>query len=113
LWLSGIFYYSARWFEIIVSGWIVLEITGSAFLVGLSGFFRVLPMLIFGLLFGALADRFRQIDVLIAIHATSLLAALVLIGAFMLDTAPTWLIFLMIAIIGAGTAADFSARRTL
>jgi hypothetical protein len=113
LWLSGLIYYSARWVEIIISGWIVLESTNSAFLVGLSGFFRVLPMLFFGSLFGAFADRFRQIDILIAIHAIGLFGALVLAGAFVLGTAPLWLILAMIGLIGSGSAADFSARRTL
>lgn len=113
LWLSGIIYYSARWVEIIISGWVVLEITGSPFLVGLSAFFRVLPMLILGSLFGVVADRFRQIDILIGIHVTGLLAALVLSGAFMLEMASLWLIFLMIGCIGSASAADFSARRTL
>jgi hypothetical protein len=113
LWLSGIIYYSARWVEIITSGWIVLEITGSPFLVGLSGFFRVIPMLILGSLFGALADRFRRIDILIGIHVVGLLAALFLMGVFMLGIESIWIMYLLIVCIGCGSAADFSARSTL
>src|SRR5262245_14341377 len=61
LWVSGILYYSARWVEIITSGWIVLALTGSPLLVGFTGFFRLLPMFIFGSLFGVLADRFTRV----------------------------------------------------
>jgi hypothetical protein len=113
VWVSGIIYYSARWVEIITTGWIVLELTGSPFLVGLSGFFRVLPMLILGSLFGALADRFKRIDMLIGIHAAGLLAALLLMSAFMLGIESIWIMFPIIACIGCGSAADFSARSTL
>lgn len=113
LWLSGIIYYNARWVEIITSGWIVLALTGSPLLVGLTGFFRMLPMLILGSLFGALADRFTRINILIGIHAVSLLAALVLATTFLLGSDSLALIYPMIFVLGCGTAADFSARSTL
>lgn len=113
LWVSGIVYYSARWSEIVTSGWIVLELTGSPLLVGLTGFFRVLPMLILGSLFGVLADRVARANILVAIHAVSLLAALILALAFLLDVASLGIIYPMIFVLGCGSAADFSARRTL
>ncbi|MEZ4569551.1 MAG: MFS transporter [Thermomicrobiales bacterium] len=113
LWVSGILYYSARWAEIITSGWIVLEITGSPFMVGLTGFFRVLPMLVLGSLFGVLADRFRRVDILIGIQLVSLFAALALTLTFIFDVESLWMIYPIIFILGSGSAADFSARRTL
>lgn len=113
IWVSGAIYYSARWVEIITSGWVILEITGSPFLVGLSGFFRVLPMLILGSLFGVIADRFRRIDILIGIHAASLLATLVLLSVFGFEMASLWIIYPLILVLGCGSAADFSARSTL
>lgn len=113
VWISGTIYYSARWVEIITTGWVVLEITGSPFLVGLSGFFRVLPMLVFGSIFGAIADRLRRIDILITTHAASLLAAALLFGLFVLGIHSLWTIFPIVLIIGCGSAADFSARSTL
>jgi hypothetical protein len=113
IWLSGIIYYSARWVEIITSGWIVLALTGSPLLVGLTGFFRVLPMLVLGSLFGALADRFTRVNILLGIHAASLLAALILATSFLLGGASLAIIYPMIFILGCGTAADFSARSSL
>lgn len=113
LWLSGIIYASARWVEIIASGWIVLQLTNAPLLVGLTGFFRVLPMLVFGSLFGVLADRFTRVNILIGIHAASLLAALILALTFLLDVEALALIYPMIFVLGCGTAADFSARGAL
>ena len=113
IWFSGIIYYSARWVEIITSGWIVLALTGSPLLVGLTGFFRMLPMLVLGSLFGALADRFTRINILIGIHAASLLAALILAVTFLLGSDSLALVYPMIFVLGCGTAADFSARSAL
>jgi hypothetical protein len=113
IWVSGIIYYSAYWVEIITTGWIVLEITDSPFQVGLSGFCRMLPMLLLGSALGVLADRLRRIDILIAIHAVDLLAALSLALIFMSGIESVWIIYPLVALIGCGWAADFSARRTL
>jgi hypothetical protein len=113
LWVSGVIYYSARWVEIITSGWVVLALTGSPLLVGFTGFFRLLPMFILGSLFGVLADRFTRVNILVGIHAVSLLAALILATAFLLDVASLGIIYPMIFVLGCGSAADFSARSTL
>ena len=113
IWLSGFIFYNARWVEIITSGWIVLALTGSPLLVGLTGFFRVLPMLILGSLFGALADRFTRVNILLGIHAVSLLAALFLAMTFLLGVDSLAIIYPLIFVLGCGTAADFSARSAL
>jgi hypothetical protein len=113
IWLSGFIFYNARWVEIVTSGWIVLSLTGSPLLVGLTGFFRVLPMLVFGSLFGVLADRFTRANILIGIHAASLLAALILAITFLLGVESLAIVYPLIFILGCGTAADFSARSAL
>jgi len=113
LWISGIIYYSARWAEIITSGWTVLALTGSPLFVGFTGFFRLLPMFILGSLFGALADRFPRVNILVGIQAVNLLAALVLAMTFLLGVESLGIIYPMIFVLGCGSAADFSARSTL
>lgn len=113
IWLSGFVFSNARWVEIITSGWIVLALTGSPLLVGLTGFFRVLPMLILGSLFGALADRFTRVNILLGIHAVSLVAALILAATFLRGGDSLLVIYPLIFVLGCGTAADFSARSAL
>ncbi len=113
LWLSGIIYYGAYWVEIITTGWVVFELTDSPFLVGLSGFCRMVPMLLFGLFLGAVADRVRRSRILIGVQLTGLLATLTLAAAFSAGLETLWIIYPMVALIGCGWAADFSARRAL
>lgn len=113
LWRGGLIYYHAYWFEIVATGWTVLLLTGSPLAVGLVGFCRTLPMLIFGLLLGALADRLRETTLLLAVQCVGALAALSLAALFLLGLTPLWAIALLVAIIGCGWACDFSARRAL
>jgi len=113
LWRSGLVYYHAYWFEIVATGWTVLLLTGSPLAVGLVGFSRTLPMLIFGLLLGALADRLRETSLLLAVQCVGALAAASLAALFLLGLTPLWAICPLVAVIGCGWACDFSARRAL
>ena len=113
LWRGGLIYYHAYWFEIVATGWTVLLLTGSPLAVGLVGFCRTLPMLVFGLLLGALADRLRETNLLLAVQCVGALAALSLAALFLLGLTPLWAIALLVAVIGCGWACDFSARRAL
>jgi MFS family permease len=113
LWYTGVLYYQAHWMEITITGWVVLSFTGSAAAVGLVAFFRTLPMLIFGLIFGTLADRFPRIGVLAAIQVVGLLAAAGFSALFLLGHEVLWIICVLSALIGCAWAADFAARRAL
>jgi MFS family permease len=113
LWYTGLLYYQAHWMEITVTGWVVLSITGSPAAVGLVAFFRTLPMLVFGLIFGTLADRFPRLGVLAAIQVTGMLAAAAFAAIFHIGLELLWLICILSTIIGCAWAADFAARRAL
>jgi hypothetical protein len=113
LWRGGLVYYHAYWFEIVATGWTVLLLTGSPLAVGLVGFCRTLPMLVFGLLLGALADRLRETSLLLAVQCAGALAATGLAALFLLGRADVRAICPLVAVIGCGWACDFSARRAL
>jgi hypothetical protein len=66
--------------EIVVVGWLVLELTDSPFLVGAAMGMRMLPLFIVGVPAGVLADRFPRHRVLIATSAGQALAAAALGG---------------------------------
>lgn len=99
--------------DMVAIGWVVLELTNSAWAVALIGFYRSLPLLLFGMLGGAIADRFgrRQIIIFSQIINTS-----VAIGLFAL-LALGWLRFehAVIAnlLMGITWAIDWPARRSL
>lgn len=113
LWRTGLLNYHAYWFEIVATGWTVLVLTGSPFAVGLVGFCRALPMLLLGLVLGALADRLRETTLLLAVQVAGALATALLALLFLLGAAPLWAICLLVGLLGCGWACDFSARRAL
>jgi MFS family permease len=113
LWYTGALYYQAHWMEITITGWVVLQFTESAAAVGLVAFFRSLPMLLFGFVFGTLADRFPRLAVLAVIQLAGLFGALGLALVFRLGVESIWVICIISAFIGSAWAGDFAARRAL
>lgn len=55
-WLAGAFAGVIRWLDVLAIGVYVLEVTGSALMVALTLFVRMVPMLLFGAVVGAIAE---------------------------------------------------------
>lgn len=113
LWYSGLGYYNAYWVEIITTGWVVLTMTGSAFDVGLVGFCRTLPMLVLGLVLGAVSDRVKRTVLLLGVQCGGLVVSTLLAILFLLDHANLATLCVGSGLLGCGWAADFSTRRAL
>ncbi|MSQ16665.1 MAG: MFS transporter [Dehalococcoidia bacterium] len=79
LWVSNLFNASASWFEQITVPWVVWQISGSPFLVGVAGGARSLPFLFIGPLAGVFADRLNRRKMVIIVQ--SILAAVVFVFA--------------------------------
>jgi MFS family permease len=56
---------TARWMDLVVLGWLALQLTGSPFMVGLAVFVRSAPMMAFGPFAGVVADRIHRGRVLL------------------------------------------------
>ncbi|MFF4651731.1 MFS transporter [Streptomyces sp. NPDC001380] len=77
---------TGTWMQRIAQDWLVLSLTGSPFAVGVTTAMQFLPMLLFGLFGGVLADRYPKRRLLVATQAVmgllaAGLAALTLAGA--------------------------------
>lgn len=113
LWLSSALYYHANHFEMITTGYVVLQTAGSPLDVGVVGFCRAIPMFALGLVAGAATDRFRRTGVLLAVQAVGLVAALLLAVLFTLGGARVWQIAPLTALLGCAWATDYPTRRAL
>ncbi len=58
--ISNGLWWQAMWMELIVVGWLALELTDSPWQVALVAFYRSLPLLIWGFVSGAVIDRVRR-----------------------------------------------------
>jgi len=66
------------WMQNLALGWLIVEMTGSPFLLGLNGFLSSVPSLFFSLLGGAIADRLNRLKLMVYTQSFMMLLALVL-----------------------------------
>jgi MFS family permease len=97
--------------DLLVLGWLVLELTGSPFLVSLIGTFRLLPLGFTGFLFGSLGDRFPKHRILVAAQVVNTTATIGLATILLLGTTQLWHLYLTALVTGTAWAADFPVRR--
>src|SRR5215467_1327857 len=113
LWSASVLWNQARWMDQVVLGWVVLEITNSAWHVAVIGALRWLPLLMFGLMGGAFADRVDRRWLLIGAQALGLgvslgTAVLLVLGLFNFELAA-----LVTFLLGLQWAIDWPTRRAL
>ncbi|HLZ26611.1 MAG TPA: MFS transporter [Chloroflexota bacterium] len=113
LWFASLLWNQARWMDQVVIGWVVLEITNSAWDVAVIGALRWLPLLMFGIAGGAVADRIDRRWLLIGAQGLGLsvsVAAAALLAAGLFDFG-----FAALAtfLLGLQWALDWPTRRAL
>lgn len=102
----------ARWMELLVLSWLVLQATDSAFQLGLVLVFNNVPRPLFSLFTGWIADRFSRHLMLIAAQATNALTAGVLLALILLEVVEPWHVFLAAFVLGVSRSFEDPARRT-
>lgn len=93
--------------------WQVFELTGDPFQLGLLGIFRFVPVLVFGVFGGVIADNRDRRMVLIFTHLALMLSTGILAAATIADQASMTLIFAITFISSAFNAMAGPARQSL
>ena len=112
------FLWSARWIheisrrmELIVLGYLILELTGSAFQVGLISVFLNGPRPPLSLVAGMLADRLDRWRILVGMHTVYLLIAAGILALLVLGSIQPWHVFLAVLLQGTAKVLDDPTRR--
>ena len=100
------------WMQRVAQSWLVLDLTGSAFYVGLVEALGTLPVLLFTLYAGAVADRVSKHRMVIATQAFAMVVALGFAAMVWLDLATIGAIAVLAALLGVATAFDIPARQS-
>lgn len=110
---SSTLWWLAHYMEMIVLGWLVLELTDSAGLVGLVGFCRSIPSLIVGGFGGLLSDRMGRRPLILA--AQTLTFCMYGTVALLLATGQLalWHLVAIALTLGCAWAMDWPTRRAL
>ncbi|GLV54064.1 MFS transporter [Dictyobacter sp. S3.2.2.5] len=100
------------WMQTAALAWLVLELTHSAFLLALVGVLQYLPVMIFSLFGGVLADRLPKRSTLFFTQSLALLQATVMWGLVAMGAIQVWEILCLAAVLGLSTAFDQPTRQT-
>ena len=99
------------WMQRIAQDWLVLELTGSITAVGVAVALQFLPVLLFGLFGGVIADRYPKRRILLVTQSVAASMALTLGLLALTDTVQAWHVFVVATLLGFVTAVDNPTRQ--
>jgi MFS family permease len=112
-WLSSLPWNLGRWIEMLVSGWLMLELTNSAWAVALLGFFRAAALPALGVFAGVVADRVDRLNLVRTTQALNIGVPACLTTLVLTDAIAPWHLYLGTLLFGLSWAFDFPTRRAL
>jgi MFS family permease len=103
---------TGTWMQIVAQGWLVLKLTGSGVALGLTTALQFLPLLLFGVWGGVIADRFDKRRVLLATQSAAGALALALFAVVAVDAVELWMIYVLAFLLGCVTTIDNPTRQS-
>ena len=85
MWLAAFISAVGTWIQRLAQQWLILSLTGSAFFLGLDTFLAELPLLLFTLIGGVIADRHDRRHLLMGSQAVQMACALTLTAIVFFD----------------------------
>jgi predicted MFS family arabinose efflux permease len=105
LWIGAFTSSTGTWMQEIAQNWLVLEITKSPFLLGLDAFLGDIPIFLFSLVGGVIADRMDRRKLLLMSQVVQMISALTL--AFLIATHRIQIWHILLSSFVVGTAQSF------
>ncbi|MEV3990566.1 MFS transporter [Streptomyces sp. NPDC049837] len=103
---------TGTWMARITQDWLVLSLTGSAAAVGITTALQFLPMLLFGLYGGVIADRYPKRRLLLLSQGALGLCGLALAVLTLSGHVQVWHVYLIAFLLGMVTVVDTPARQS-
>lgn len=99
--------------QTVAQGWLVYQLTKSAYMVGLVTALQHLPILFFGIFGGVIVDRFNKQKLIIYTQGLSLILALLLGVLTLTGFVNVWIVAGFAFLLGLVNAIDTPARQSL
>ena len=99
------------WMQTTAQAWLVLELTHSAWLLGLVGALQFLPVMVLSLFGGVLADRLPKRTALLFTQSFALVQATVMWILVATGTVQIWHIMILAALLGMTNSLDMPTRQ--
>ncbi|MFF0748086.1 MFS transporter [Streptomyces sp. NPDC004267] len=103
---------TGTWMARITQDWLVLSLTGSAAAVGITTALQFLPMLLFGLYGGVIADRYPKRRLLLVSQTALGLCGLTLALLTLTGQVQVWHVYLIAFLLGMVTVVDNPTRQS-
>lgn len=111
-WFGQLISLSGTWMQSVAQGWLVYSLTKSPFYLGLVAAANSLPILLFTLIGGVIADRFSKRKLLLITQALSIIPALVLGILTYLEIATVTHVAALAFMLGTINAIDIPTRQS-
>jgi MFS family permease len=111
LWFGGqVVSLVGTWMQSTAQGYLIYQITGSPFYLGLVGFAGGVPSLLFTLFGGVVADRLPRRTLLVITQVSMMILAFILAALTFTHTVKPWHILVLAFLLGIANAFDAPAR---
>jgi predicted MFS family arabinose efflux permease len=113
LWLGACTSSIGTWMQSVAQNWLVLEISNSPFLLGLDLFLGQIPIFLFSLIGGVIADRMDRRRLLIGSQLVQMSCAFLLASLFAFGKVAVWHILALSFVVGLAQAFGGPAYQAL
>ena len=113
LWSGAFVSTSGTWMQKVAQSWLIFTLSGSAFYLGLDNFLGEIPIMLFALIGGVIADRHDRRYLLIGSQCVQMACAFTLAGFVYTDTVQIWHILALSFTTGLAQAFGGPAHQAL
>lgn len=111
-WFGQLISLIGTWMQNIGQAWLVLELTDSAFKLGVVNALQFLPLTFFSLFIGPIIDRFPKRKLVIFTQVSLMILALILATLVYLEAIRYWHILILATCLGLVNTLDMPARQS-
>lgn len=111
-WAGQLISLIGTWMQNIGQAWLVLQLTDSAFKLGVVNALQFLPLTLFSLFAGPLVDRFPKRRILLCTQSSLMILALILATLTYLEAIRYWHILILAICLGLVNTLDMPARQS-
>ncbi len=113
MWLGSFTSTTGTFMQQVALSWLILQLTGMSFYLGLTSFLAQLPLVLFSVIGGVFADRVDRRKLLIFSQAVQMTTALILAGLIFFDQIEIWHFLVLAFVTGLGQAFGGPASQAL
>lgn len=112
LWFGQLISVTGTWMQSLAQAWLVYEVLGaSAFQLGLVNVLQFLPVLLFGIPSGIIADKFPKRSIMMVTQLTMMILAATMSTLVFTDAIELWQVYVIATIFGMANAVDMPTRQ--